>query len=315
VDVQIRDETETLDVCRRCHVIWFDAAEYAAVPRQPPPLPPRPADPRIVRAQVAFELEHGHAMEKATRKSERSSGLAQPEGMWKYVPGLLSLPVEFDVVPTAREAWATWSVLAIVGLMSLLSLFDLEEAVRVAGFVSADPWRSAGLTWLTCFFVHGGVFHLLGNLYFLWIFGDNVEDRLGTGKYLTLLALATIGGNLLHLILTDTPAIPVVGASGGISGIIMFYVLSFPRVRIGLLFFFVFWVRLSAVVWLTLWMAFQFFGMWIDAQSPGPAGVAYGAHVGGALVGLLAWLAHRFLLPGHVARATKRTLRKHGVTP
>lgn len=315
VDVALVDGVETLDVCRRCHVIWFDAGEFAAVPRSPPPLPEAPAgrskalSPEATRARVAFEVERAESLRRARPPPSRTmGGLAQPEGMWKYLPGLLGMPVEFDDLPPSRAPWTTWSMLAVVALMGIYSLADPATARGAAGFLPSDPWRSLGLTWLTCFFVHAGVLHLLGNLYFLWIFGDNVEDRLGSTRFLLLLALATIGGNAMHMLVTDTPNLPLVGASGGISGIVVYYALLYPRVRIGLLFLFVLWLRLPAIGWLALWALLQLLGVTLLEGS----NVAYGAHLGGALVGLVAWLSNRFLLRQHVQRTVARTVRKGG---
>ena len=310
VDVALESGEETLDVCRRCHVIWFDAAEYAAVPRSPPPLPTSPTraatSPQAARARVAFEIEHANTLRRARPSAERRvGGLPQPEGMWKYLPGLLGMPVEFDDLPPSRPAWMTWGTLAVVDLMGVYGLLDLEAVVQAAGFYSSDPWRSLGLTWLTCFFVHASVLHLVGNLYFLWIFGDNVEDRLGGVRFLLLLALATIGGNAVHLWITDMTSTPLVGASGGISGIVVYYALLYPRVRIGLLFFFVLWLRLPAIGWLALYAVLQVIAAMLVKDN-----VAYGAHLGGALVGLVAWLSNRFLLRQHVERTVERTIRK-----
>src|SRR5207249_4486791 len=115
----------------------------------------------------------------------------------------------------------------------------------------------------TSFFLHGGWVHLLGNLYFLLIFGDNVEDYLGRWRYLLLILLAMIVGDALHVLMDPRSAVPVIGASGGIAGIITFYALKFPRVRLGFLFRF-WWFHMPAYFALIMWVLLQFVGAWLQ---------------------------------------------------
>jgi membrane associated rhomboid family serine protease len=162
------------------------------------------------------------------------------------------------------------------------------------GLIPALAGRWHGLTFFTSFFLHAGVFHLIGNLYFLCICGDNVEDFLGWPRYLLLIVLAAFAGDLLHLVADPRSNIPSIGASGGIAGVIVFYALQFPHIRLGFLFrywFYFRWIRLPAWFALVLWLLFQF----IDAgqQLTGASAVSSLAHLGGAVVGLLAWLLWR----------------------
>ena len=126
------------------------------------------------------------------------------------------------------------------------------------------------------------------------MFGDNVEDLLGKWKYVILLVAATMVGNMAHMIGDPRSMMPCVGASGGISGVITFYALKFPKIRLGLAYWFVFrlvWLRMSACWMFVIWVALQFFGAW--QQMGGFTNVSAFAHLGGALTGLIFWMVYR----------------------
>lgn len=144
---------------------------------------------------------------------------------------------------------------------------------------------------LTSIFLHGGFMHLLGNMWFLWVFGDNVEDRLGHGRYLVFYLLVGIGAGVVHTLFNWGSPIPAVGASGAISGVLGAYAVLFPGSRvvtlIPLLVFF-FMARIPAIVMIGYWFLIQFLS---GVASLGPAardagGVAWWAHIGGFLLGL-----------------------------
>ncbi len=151
------------------------------------------------------------------------------------------------------------------------------------------------LTLFSAMFLHGGWMHLLGNMLYLFIFGDNVEDRLGHGRYLLFyLACGCLAG-LTHAFLFAESAIPCVGASGAIAGVLAAYLLFFPKAKVATLFvifIFIRVVRLPAVVVLGLWIVLQVVsGMAeISAQA---GGVAWFAHIGGFVAGLVLALAMR----------------------
>ncbi|MHC4677439.1 MAG: rhomboid family intramembrane serine protease, partial [Planctomycetota bacterium] len=111
------------------------------------------------------------------------------------------------------------------------------------GLVPAELGRRFGLTFVTSFFLHGGLVHLFGNLYYLVVFGDNSEDVLGRGRYLLLIAAATIVGDIAHIVSDPGSTTPCIGASGGISGVLAYYCLRFPKASVGIVVFF-HWVRL-----------------------------------------------------------------------
>jgi membrane associated rhomboid family serine protease len=152
------------------------------------------------------------------------------------------------------------------------------------------------LTLLTSMFMHGGLGHLFGNMLFLWIFGDNIEDKLGHLRYLLFYVVCGIAAGLAHVAATyafgNNPLIPCLGASGAISGVLGGYLLLFPLRRVTVILF-RFLTDVPAYVAIGLWFLFQIINS-LGAFGPGSAegGVAYGAHIGGFLAG--AALIHPF---------------------
>jgi len=141
----------------------------------------------------------------------------------------------------------------------------------------------------TSMFLHGGFMHILGNMWFLWVFGDNIEDRLGHFRYLFFYLLCGVGAALAHFLTDPRSTIPVVGASGAISGVLGAYLVLFPTRKVVtliplLLFFFT--VQLPAVVILGYWFVIQFFNGFLSLRAHGP-GVAWWAHIGGFVLGVI----------------------------
>ena len=140
------------------------------------------------------------------------------------------------------------------------------------------------LTLLTAIFVHGGLFHLLGNMLYLWIFGDNIEDRLGHLKFLLFYVAAGVAASLTHILIFPDSTAPMIGASGAIAGVLGAYFLYYPRARVSTLVYFLVFVRIvkvPAVFFLGLWFALQ-----ILSTAAG-GGVAWFAHIGGFAAGML----------------------------
>lgn len=146
------------------------------------------------------------------------------------------------------------------------------------------------ITLLTSMFMHGGWAHLLGNMLFLWIFGDNVEDALGKGRYLAFYLLVGILASLAHVATTYLtgmdPDVPSLGASGAISGVLGAYLLLFPRKRVTVLLF-RFLTDVPAFVAIGMWFLFQIINSLGALGDRTGGGVAYGAHIGGFIAGLV----------------------------
>lgn len=142
---------------------------------------------------------------------------------------------------------------------------------------------------LTSMFLHGGWLHLIGNMWFLWVFGNNVEDSMGRVRYLAFYLLAGLGAAAVQTFLNPASPIPMVGASGAISGVMGAYVLLYPRVRVHMiviLVFFITRVRVPAFLMLGYWFLIQLVGGAASMGQEG-GGVAFWAHVGGFVAGAL----------------------------
>jgi membrane associated rhomboid family serine protease len=145
------------------------------------------------------------------------------------------------------------------------------------------------LTIFTAMFMHGGWLHLLGNMLFLWIFGDNVEDALGHFTYLISYLAFGVAATLTHFLIDPFGSLPALGASGVIAGVLGFYLILYPGARVLSLIpiFVFFWlVRVPAAIFLFVWFIFQTFGGVATVGQQVGGGVAYWAHIGGFLAGV-----------------------------
>ena len=172
-----------------------------------------------------------------------------------------------------------------------LSPYALNQVVHAFGIVPDQrPFPIYSLA--TSMFLHGGWMHLIGNMLFLWVFGRNVEDLIGRTRFLVFYLLCGLAAAVVHVIANPYSRTPTIGASGAIAGVMGAYLMKFPRARIVTLvpiIFFITTVELPAAVLLAIWFLLQFvngFGSLSEANYTG-GGVAWFAHVGGFLAGLL----------------------------
>lgn len=272
-----------LDVCPQCRFVWFDTQELQDALNTP-------------FSEVSERLaRHRRPVITGYDAFPEAVEPSQPEGLREWVLLFLGLPVEERVPERVRRPWATWGLSGFIVLISLLAWTHWESSVRAFGFIPAEAFRYGGLTWLTAFFLHANLLHLLGNLYFLWLFGDNVEDALGSRRYAGLILAATLVGNFLHWLGDPRSQVPVIGASGGISGIVAFYALRFPQARLKVLYW-LWWrptwfISISVWLWFALWAGLQLLGAFV--QLAGRGSVSYLGHLGGVLAGIAFWVWER----------------------
>jgi membrane associated rhomboid family serine protease len=162
---------------------------------------------------------------------------------------------------------------------------------RLTGSCPAD-FPDPLVTVLTSMFLHGGILHVGGNMLYLWIFGDNVEDTLGHGRFLTFYLVSGFAAAIAQTMVAPSSRVPMIGASGAVSGVLAAYLVLFPYARIlTLIMFAFFWrlVYLPAVVVLGFWIVVQFFSgfLTLSVGHREAGGVAWFAHLGGFLAGLL----------------------------
>jgi membrane associated rhomboid family serine protease len=169
----------------------------------------------------------------------------------------------------------------------------LKGFINTWGLVPARFWADPQHAWVTIFsamFLHGGWFHILSNMWVLFIFGDNVEDRMGGVRYLAFYLLSGVAAGLMQAYLLPTSSAPMIGASGAIAGVLGAYLLLFPRARIlslvPILFIFTL-IEIPAVVFLLFWFASQLFSGFLSLGGANGSGIAWWAHVGGFVFGLL----------------------------
>ncbi|WP_022835349.1 rhomboid family intramembrane serine protease [Salisaeta longa] len=165
------------------------------------------------------------------------------------------------------------------------------------------------LTVVTSLFMHGGYGHLFGNLLYLWIFGDNVEHRLGAWGFLGFYLLSGAAGVLVQIWLNPTSVVPMLGASGAISGVLGAYLVFFPKNKVHALLLYTV-VSIPASLAIGVWVLLQFVnGIGAVAYTQSVGGVAYGAHIGGFVLGVLLALGLRALIDAPDPPAQPRTSR------
>jgi membrane associated rhomboid family serine protease len=227
-----------------------------------------------------------------------------------------------DDVPRRSAPLVTWALIALNAAVFAVELAlptrRLEALTYVWGVVPArytDPaWATsvglaplAPLPFLTTMFLHGGWIHLIGNMWTLWIFGDNVEDRMGPLRFLAFYLACGVAASLAHVFASPGSTLPTIGASGAVAGVLGAYFLLFPRARVLLLvpvLFLPLFFEVPAVFFLGYWFALQFLsGSLALTHAEEVGGIAWFAHVGGFLVGML---AHRAFLRRRPARGGVR---------
>ncbi len=203
-----------------------------------------------------------------------------------------------DIIPSRTTPWVTF---LLIGVNVLVFLFELTLGPRgLQQFIFAAGLIPAQFSWIAAFtamFVHAGWIHIGGNMLCLWIFGDNVEDRMGHGRFLVFYLLAGLAGNLAQTLVLPNTAIPLIGASGAIAGVMGAYLVLFPTSRILVLIFlfiFVDIVEIPAVFFLVFWFIIQFVSGIGQLANVSGANVGFWAHVGGFLTGVVGvWVFRR----------------------
>lgn len=199
-----------------------------------------------------------------------------------------------DDIKSRHRPYINYCLIGACSVVWILQFTRSPEAfewqIRQFGMIPAKIVQGQSLwTLFSSMFMHGGWFHFLGNMLYLWIFGDNVEDALGHFFYLFVYIISGLAGNLLQVLVAPFSRIPTIGASGAISGIMGAYFVFFPRARILTLvpfFFFIRLIYLPASLLLGFWILFQI--LYGCSSSPGTGGgVAYFVHIGGFVCGVL----------------------------
>jgi len=209
-----------------------------------------------------------------------------------------------DDNPTSRVPYVTLTIIALNAVVFFYQLFSPEGLQYFVFKLGAIPYEithfktlslvvmdthesltrlSPPLTLIVSMFMHGGIFHLVFNMLYLWIFGNNIEDFLGSGWFIIFYLLCGLAAGLAHIVFNPNSQVPMIGASGAIAGILGAYLILFPHARVLTLVFLIFFIRIIAIP------AAFVLGVWIFIQvlNVGTGGsVAWFAHIGGFLAGI-----------------------------
>lgn len=195
--------------------------------------------------------------------------------------------MEINLGPRALEAFFhMWGIVPACYTQTRLPVWQI---MRLCDAYLPPPMHY--LTLLSSMFLHGGWMHIIGNMWSLWIFGDNIEDRMGRGGFLLFYLLSGLAAGAVHIATNPTSSVPTVGASGAIAGVMGAYLLLFPRATVITLvpvFIFLQTVEIPAVLFLGFWFLTQLFSGTLSLAAGAQAGgVAWWAHIGGFVVGFL----------------------------
>ena len=210
----------------------------------------------------------------------------------------------FDDNPSKKTPFVTWIIIIICFLIffyqSNLNIVEYNKFIFSFGLIPAILSNQFELpenlniihpilTLISSAFLHAGWMHILGNMFYLWIFGDNVEDAMGTLNFIFFYLICAISGGILQVLVNSSSITPMVGASGAIAGILGSYFMLYPKANVKVFFWFLIFFRtINVPAWivLSIWIAGQF----MSAPSSllnGGGGVAYFAHIGGFLTGII----------------------------
>lgn len=250
----LEDFHTEIDICRHCDGTWIDKDELEGVENSP---------------------------ELKASLNELNQGTS-----WKtyFFQFLTQMPVEYNIKPQ-RKAWVTFGLVALNTLIFALYFFNKETfgiALELFAMTPADISQGNKVwTLLTCVFLHGSIMHLLGNMYFLYVVGDNLEDVLGHKRFLIWYLVCGLIASLSSYLVSPTSAIPSVGASGAIAGLFGMYLMWFRHASLTFMII-IYQKKLSAAWFFAIWLIIN-----ISGALSGPDGIDYGAHIGGFVAGLL----------------------------
>ncbi len=202
-----------------------------------------------------------------------------------------------DHIPTRRIPIVNYGLIALSILVYGLQMALGSEASSLIYEFALIPFQlthsisfGAITNLFTSMFMHAGLAHLGGNMLYLWIFGDNVEDRMGRGRYILFYLLGGLIASLTHIITNPNSQIPTVGASGAIAAVLGAYLVLYPKSRVLTIIPLGIFIRMTTVpasIVLGLWFVMQFFSGLLSLGGPDVGGVAFWAHIGGFLVGVV----------------------------
>ncbi len=261
------DSNVFVDRCENCGGIWANAKEI-----------------RQIASYLKYDPDSAAAARvllDATAVYDPQAELDRSLGWLVFVPHIICIPVGDDIECRRRPIVTIGLIAICCALFSLFAFTDSMQAIPALGFVPAN-FFSIGL--LTSIFMHAGIIHLAGNMLFLWLFGDNVEDTFSHVGYFFVFLWCGLFANIVHGLFNLGAEVPVVGASGAISGIMGAYLIYYPYAKVRLL---MFWrtFELPVLIYLGGWFIFQLVAVIQENQGAPSAHIAWYAHIAGFLMG------------------------------
>ena len=200
-----------------------------------------------------------------------------------------------DVIPSRTTPYITVTIIILNALAWFYELALPRDVLPLfLQFYGVVPADLTATTLVSSMFLHGSWSHVIGNMWYLWIFGDNVEDRVGHGRFIVFYLLCGMAAGLGQIAMDPSSTLPTIGASGAIAGVMGAYFVLYPRSRVlTLIPLIIFWeiIELPAIVLLGFWFLMQLFSagaIAVTANSSGGGGVAFMAHVAGFIFGMIA---------------------------
>jgi len=266
-----------IDQCPKCSGVWLESGEFTAARR--------------------FLESHGRLGGKKAESGGPTIVWDEDSTSAAFFQYLTGLPLEINVPQTLFPPVVTALIVLNTAILALTLLSgNFEHWIRTLGAVPADISAMRNLhTLITSVFMHGGILHLVGNMYFLWVTGDNLEERFGPIKFLVFYLFCGVAAGLMHVVSDAASTVPSVGASGAISGMMGAYMVLFASHRFVVRWFFFYYpvkFEIPAYGYFIFWIALQ-----ILYASLGLPEVAWFAHIGGFVCGAVIGLIVRFYRP------------------
>ncbi len=279
-----------VDVCAKCMTVWLDAGESDFFPKTVEGKDLSYAGDDGLSPEAREALAIFKVRERIRQDIDDDFKSESPDSASKVILTILGFPVKsggstLNVVP-----YAVWSIATIIVLAFILSYSNINDIAQRWGMLPSEWHRNYGLTFVTSFFLHADFFHLVYNLYFFMLFGSHAEQNLGKWRFILLVLFSHLVGIFCHFLLSPDATISVIGASAGISGVLAYYAIMYPKDKITIFYLFYFqygWLRLSVIYAFAIHLIFQITGL--VSQLLGMSPISYIAHLGGILVGV--WTA------------------------
>ena len=319
---------ENVDQCRQCGGLWFDSGELNKVLsiadnedddvkiEQEFGAFLQPSDRSCPHCSAGLSCHHlmdefqvevdlctkcgvwidREELEKvihSPKVKESLVGLNKKISVKSWIFQILSqMPAEYNIKPKSRP-WVTYSLVLLNCLIFVAYGFDYQKIETVYSLFALNSYQvmEGHQLWslLSHMYLHGGTMHLIGNMYFLYIIGDNLEDALGKWRFLGLYTVCGFAAAGLQIAVDPSSQIPMMGASGAIAGLFAMYLLWFRHASLSFMFI-IYQKKLSPQIFFMIWFAINVYGIYMSDASMG--GTAYWAHIGGFIAGLV--IAFRF---------------------